>query len=47
MEAVDQTLRDLRNSNKLIGGVTFVFPGDFRQILPVIVKGMRADIVKL
>ena len=45
METVDRTLKDIRNSDKAFGGVTFVFGGDFQQILPVIVKGSRADIV--
>ena len=31
--------RDLHQNNKPFGGVTFVFFGDWRQNLPVIVKG--------
>ncbi|KAJ8727639.1 hypothetical protein PYW07_001758 [Mythimna separata] len=46
VEAVNRTLKDLRNSSTVMGGVTFVFAGDFRQTLPVIAKGTRADIVK-
>lgn len=45
-EALDRTLRDIRSCDKLMGGVTFVFAGDFRQTLPVIPRGTRADIVK-
>jgi hypothetical protein len=46
MEAVDTTLRDILNtSDKPFGGLTFVFGGDFKQILPVIIKGGRAQIV--
>jgi len=50
-EAVDRTFRDLLrpdnpNSEQLLfGGKIIVFGGDFRQILPVIPKGSRADIV--
>lgn len=50
-EAVDRSLRDimaavdLENAHKPFGGITVVFGGDFRQILPVIPKGSRADIV--
>ncbi|KAF7809101.1 uncharacterized protein G2W53_035844 [Senna tora] len=50
-EAVDRTFRDLLrfdNSNSLeipFGGKIVVFGGDFRQILPVIPKGTRSDIV--
>ena len=39
IEALDRTLRDLRNSEKVMGGVTVVFSGDFFQTLPVILKG--------
>ena len=46
MEAVDTTLRDILNtSDKPFGGITFVFGGDFKQILPVIIKGGRAQTV--
>lgn len=46
IEAVDRTLKDLRNSSALMGGITFVFAGDFRQTLPVINRSTRADIIK-
>ncbi|GJS75313.1 G-type lectin S-receptor-like serine/threonine-protein kinase [Tanacetum coccineum] len=50
-EALDRTLRDIlrlsdpSNEEKLFGGKVVVFGGDFRQILPVIPKGSRHDIV--
>ncbi|XP_020985767.1 LOW QUALITY PROTEIN: uncharacterized protein LOC107461290 [Arachis duranensis] len=50
-EALDRTMRDImrfsnRNSESMpFGGKTIVFGGDFRQILPVIPKGSRQDIV--
>ncbi|XP_052206923.1 uncharacterized protein LOC127811252 [Diospyros lotus] len=50
-EALDKSLRDImRFKNPLsldqpFGGKTVVFGGDFRQILPVIPKGSRQDIV--
>ena len=46
IEAVDCSFRDLCDSNKPFGGLTVVFGGDFQQILPVIVKGSRAQIVQ-
>lgn len=46
VEAVDQTLKDIRNSNANMGGITFVFAGDFRQTLPVVTRGTRADIIQ-
>jgi hypothetical protein len=44
-EAVDHTLRDIREKDNLFGGMTVVFGGDFQQILPVILKGSRPEIV--
>ena len=46
VEAVDRTLKDLKNSAAVMGGTTFVFAGDFRQTLPVVNRGTRADIIK-
>ncbi|XP_019185906.1 PREDICTED: ATP-dependent DNA helicase PIF1-like [Ipomoea nil] len=51
-EALDRTMRDLMrfinpmSSNMTFGGKTVVLGGDFRQILPVILKGTRPDIVR-
>ena len=42
-EALDVTLKDLRRNNDKMGGVTMVLAGDFRQTLPVIPRGTRAD----
>jgi len=42
-EALDRTLKDLRNSTSLFGGVTMVLSGDFRQTLPVIARSTPAD----
>lgn len=50
-EALDRTLRDIMKSvstdkfHKPFGGITVLMGGDFRQILPVIYKGLRSDIV--
>ncbi|KAL3647106.1 hypothetical protein CASFOL_008074 [Castilleja foliolosa] len=50
-EALDRTLRDIMkvndraNFDKPFGGKTIVFGGDFRQILSVIPKGSRQDVV--
>ena len=51
LEAVDRSLRDIlqiqdaESVNKPFGGKVVVLGGDFRQILPVVRKGRRADIV--
>jgi hypothetical protein len=45
MEAVDRSFRDLRDSDRPFGGLTVIFGGDFQQILPVILKGSRAQVV--
>ncbi|KAK4519140.1 uncharacterized protein ATC70_009449 [Mucor velutinosus] len=50
-EAVDRSLRDLMSSvhpsyaGKPFGGKVVVLGGDFRQVLPVVKKGRRADAV--
>jgi len=50
-EAVDRTLKDLMKAidpsleDKPFGGKVVVFGGDFRQILPVVIKGGCEDIV--
>lgn len=46
LEAVDRTLRDLRDSTRIMGGATVVLSGDFRQTLPVVPKGTKADELK-
>ncbi|XP_060855199.1 ATP-dependent DNA helicase pif1-like [Metopolophium dirhodum] len=43
VEALDRTLRDIRSSDKTMGGITLVFAGDFRQTLPVVPRGTRSD----
>lgn len=51
LEALDRTLRDImrfdcaNSMDRPFGGKTIVLGGDFRQILPVIPKGSRADTV--
>ena len=45
-EAVDRMLRDIRDDDRPFGGVTTVFGGDFQQVLPVIPKGSREQIVR-
>lgn len=44
-EALDRTLRDIKSTNETMGGIPFLLCGDFRQILPVVRSGTRADIV--
>ncbi|XP_063944158.1 uncharacterized protein LOC108198500 [Daucus carota subsp. sativus] len=50
-ECLDRTLRDLMKSvdpqryHQPFGGITVVFGGDFRQVLPVIPFASRADVV--
>ena len=45
MEAVDRTLKDILDSDRPFGGIVVLWGGDFRQILPVVEKGNREDIV--
>ncbi len=45
IEAVNRTLQDICNNNLRFGGITVVFGGDFRQILPVIPNATNAEII--
>ena len=45
-EAVDRTMRDIRENDALFGGLTVLFAGDWRQILPVIRHAGRPQIVE-
>lgn len=44
LEALDRTLKDIRDNTSIMGGIVVLLAGDFRQTLPVIPKGTRADI---
>ncbi|PIA53922.1 hypothetical protein AQUCO_00900472v1 [Aquilegia coerulea] len=46
VEAIDRTLRDIREIKEPFGGVTVVLGGDFKQTLLVITKGTRQEIVR-
>jgi hypothetical protein len=45
VEAVDKCLRDITKVNRLIGGIPVVLGGNWAQILPVVPRGSRGDIV--
>eukprot|EP00267_Zea_mays_P053525 XP_020406662.1 uncharacterized protein LOC103652634 [Zea mays] len=46
VEALDNSMRDIMGRPTLpFGGKTIVFGGDFRQVLPVVRKGSRAQVV--
>ncbi|GJX30355.1 ATP-dependent DNA helicase PIF1-like protein [Tanacetum coccineum] len=51
-EALDKTLRDIlgfhkeEKRDKIFEGITVLLGGDFRQILPVIPKGKRSDVIQ-
>jgi hypothetical protein len=44
-EAVDRMLQDVRSDSRSFGGITVLFAGDFRQCLPVVPGGSRAQII--
>jgi len=45
VEAFNHMCKDIRDNDRTFGGITVVFGGDYQQILPVIPKGSRAQIV--
>lgn len=46
-EAVDHTLRDIRQDDRPFGNLPVVFGGDFQQILPVIPCGSKEDVLEV
>ena len=44
-EALDRSMRDILSSSELFGGKPMLLGGDYRQILPVVENGTRADVV--
>ena len=44
-ESIDRTMQDIRKKSSPFGGLTVVFAGYWRQILPVVRHGSRPDIV--
>ncbi|XP_027169196.1 uncharacterized protein LOC113768887 [Coffea eugenioides] len=46
IECEDKLLRDLTDTDDLFGGKVIVFGDDFRQVLPVITKGTKADFMQ-
>ncbi|XP_022717760.1 uncharacterized protein LOC111276258 [Durio zibethinus] len=47
IETVDRSLRDIMDSTEIFGGKVIVFGGDFRQVLPVVPHGTRAETVNV
>jgi hypothetical protein len=47
VETLDRTLQDIMGSNQPFGGKVMLFGGDFRQVLPVVVRGTRAQITNV
>jgi hypothetical protein len=45
IEALDTGLRDIKNNDTPFAAKVIVFAGDFRQILPIVKHGSRAQIV--
>ncbi|KAI3709788.1 hypothetical protein L2E82_39554 [Cichorium intybus] len=45
VEAVDRTMQDITNVTLPFGGKIMILGGDFRQVLPVVRRGTRAQIV--
>ena len=45
LEALNRTLQDIMKNDAVFGGKLLILAGDFRQILPVVRRGRRPDIV--
>ena len=47
LEIMDRTLSDIINNNLLFGCKIVILGGDFRQLLPVLPRGIRSEIINL
>ncbi|XP_042474831.1 ATP-dependent DNA helicase PIF1-like [Macadamia integrifolia] len=45
IEVVDRTLQDIMDNVEPFGGKVFVFEGDFRQLLPVVPRATRTEMI--
>jgi len=45
LEALDRTLKDIFDCDAPFGGKVMIMGGDFRQVLPVIQKGSKAQMI--
>jgi hypothetical protein len=45
VETLDRSLQDIMDCNEPSGGKVVVFGGDFRQVLPAVPRGTRAQII--
>ena len=43
IECFEKLLRDIMDSDTVFGGKVIVFGGDFRQTLPIVIKGYKED----
>ncbi|GBN53294.1 hypothetical protein AVEN_107381-1 [Araneus ventricosus] len=46
LRCIDSLLRDLMNNDKPFGGKVIIIGGDFRQTLPIVPRGTRADVIE-
>ena len=46
VEAVDRSIQDITKLNLPFGGKIMILGGDFRQVLPVVRRGTRAQIIQ-
>ncbi|GBO13312.1 hypothetical protein AVEN_163387-1 [Araneus ventricosus] len=46
LRCIDSLLRDLMNNDKPLGGKVTIIGDDFRQTLPVVPRGTRADVIE-
>src|SRR6266511_1244133 len=44
-EAVNKSFRDITQIDKPFGGIIFIIGGDFRKILPVVIRGTCGQII--
>ena len=46
LEIMDRTLKDIMSNDLLFGGKIVILSGDFRQLLPILPRSIRSDVIK-
>ena len=47
LEIMDRTLKDIMSNNLLFGGKIVILGGDFRQLLPILPRSIRSEVINL
>ena len=47
LEIMDRALKDIMSNDLLFGGKIVILGGDFRQLLPILPRSIRSEVINL